>query len=486
MVVMLLLPALVNPPRPQRWGRAAASLLASLALPACGESRLGSAAGASDQGARRRVATPQTIDASGASDASGAAGANPANEPVPRRTTFWQDAKPIFDAKCGRCHREGGIGPFGLATFETAYEHRTQILAAVVSRHMPPWQAGDGCDDYVNDPRLTEAQIETIRTWVREGALEGDPASPGAPLDPGGVLALSRVDASVAMKAPYTQTIEPDELRCFVLDWPETTTRYVTGFRANPGNGKTVHHVIAYAASPGQLPVVEALDAHAPGDGYPCYGGTGFQGRWVGVWEPNGMGLDLAEGLGVRVEAGSKLVVQVHYSAHDVHTSSDQSSFDFKLEDTVERDANFAFFTNPAWVHGDMPIPADEALVTHQWTSDLDWLTGGRAIDIYGIGTHQHQLGISSHVSLQTSQQGSDCWLEIPDWHWHWQNSHKFSEPKRVNPGDVMHLECQWDNSAEHQRVVDGVQLTPEDVNWGEGAGDEMCVAAFLWSFAAD
>jgi hypothetical protein len=34
--------------------------------------------------------------------------------------------------------------------------------------------------------------------------------------------------------------------------------------------------------------------------------------------------------------------------------------------------------------------------------------------------------------------------------------------------------------------VFDGVQLTPRDVNWGEGAGDEMCVAAFLWAFAEE
>jgi hypothetical protein len=467
-------------------GRATAGFLLCLALPACGESKLSPDTEPGHDSAGRRVASPRRVGAHSAVGAAGADGANPGGDSQPGGTTFWQDAKPIFDAKCGRCHAEGGIGPFELHTYASAYEHRTHILAAVVSRHMPPWLADPSCDDYSNDPQLSDAQIETIRAWVQGGALEGDPASPGAKIDPGGVLALSRVDATVAMKAPYLQSIEPDEVRCFVLDWPETTARYVTGFRANPGNAKTVHHVIAYMASPAQQQVVEALDADAPGDGYPCYGSTGFQGRWVGVWEPNGMGLDLPEGLGVRVEVGSKLVVQMHYNADNLSMGSDQSSFDFKLDDAVEREANFAFFTNPAWLQGDMPIPADEALVTHRWEADLDWLTGGRAIDVYGIGTHQHQLGLSSHVSLQTAQGGSDCWLHIPDWHWHWQNSHEFSKPKRVSPGDFLQLECQWDNSAAHQRVVDGVQLTPKDVTWGESAGDEMCVAAFLWAFAEE
>ncbi len=468
-------------PRPRVvWRRAAAGLLACLALPGCGESELGAGPETVDSGARRRAAQPRKADVPGPV----APGAGEVSESAPRGKTFWQDVKPIFDAKCGRCHRDAGIGPFGLETYASAYEQRTHILAAVVSREMPPWLASSGCDDYANDPQLSDAQIETISAWVRGGALEGDAATPGAAIDSGNMPALSRVDATVSLKAPYTQTLEPDENRCFVLDWPLTTPSYVVGFRANPDNGKMVHHVIAYTASPAQVPVVEALDAETPGDGYPCYGSIGFEGRWVGVWEPNGMGFELPEGRGVKVEPGSKLIVQMHYSAENGASGSDQSSFDFKLAESVEREAHFAFFTNPDWIHGDMPIPAGEPLVTHRWDSNLNWLTGGRPIDVYAIGTHQHQLGATSHVSLTTTQQTSDCWLEIPRWRWHWQNSHEFSEPKRVNPGDVVQLECQWDNSAEHQRVVDGVQLTPRDVNWGEGAGDEMCVAAFLWSLA--
>jgi hypothetical protein len=45
-----------------------------------------------------------------------------------------------------------------------------------------------------------------------------------------------------------------------------------------------------------------------------------------------------------------------------------------------------------------------------------------------------------------------------------------------VQPGDSVRLECIYDNSAENQPVVGGVQQQPQDVTWGEDTLDEMCL----------
>jgi len=95
---------------------------------------------------------------------------------------------------------------------------------------------------------------------------------------------------------------------------------------------------------------------------------------------------------------------------------------------------------------------------------------------------HQHELGTSSRAVLHHLQGDADCLLEHPRWDFHWQSGFFFTEPKRVSPGDIIDLECQWDNSAAHQRVVDGMPLVPSDVNWGGTAADEMCLGAFFWS----
>ena len=86
---------------------------------------------------------------------------------------------------------------------------------------------------------------------MEEGAPEGDPseapANPVPSATPGG---LSRVDVRVQMPLEYTPQQRPDEYRCFLLDWPYTDVRYVTGARGEPGNAAIVHHLIAFLVRP--------------------------------------------------------------------------------------------------------------------------------------------------------------------------------------------------------------------------------------------
>jgi len=39
---------------------------------------------------------------------------------------------------------------------------------------MPPWHADPKVGEFTNDPRLSDAEIETIRAWVNSGAKEGN------------------------------------------------------------------------------------------------------------------------------------------------------------------------------------------------------------------------------------------------------------------------------------------------------------------------
>jgi hypothetical protein len=49
----------------------------------------------------------------------------------------------------------------------------------------------------------------------------------------------------------------------------------------------------------------------------------------------------------------------------------------------------------------------------------------------------------------------------------------------RFSPGDELRIECHWDNSPENQPIVGGQQQVPQDVGWGEGTSDEMCLGGF-------
>ena len=401
------------------------------------------------------------------------AGTPPGVVPPPTTvTSYYRDAKPIVDAKCARCHVADGIAPFPLTTYEEVALYADIIKQVVNDRTMPPWNAADGCADYLDDRSLEEAHIASLTAWVDEGAPQGDPKSVGETIQTGPITALSRVDLNLPMQAEYTAQSVPDDYRCFVMDWPEAATTHVTGFRANPGNPQVVHHVIAFLATPGDVATADALDAAEEGPGYTCFGGPGFQGNWLGAWAPGSQGSDFPAGTGITVEPGSKVVVQIHYNSLTAGAQPDLTTLDFKLDATVAKEAVIQPWANPQWLQGDtMIIPAMGRDVMHSWTIDpTPYISSDKPFTIYSAGLHMHTLGTSALFSIQRKGGASECMLDIPRWDFHWQGSYGFVETKTFNPGDKLYLECHWDNT------------TANDVTWGEGTGDEMCLGSFYYT----
>src|SRR5687767_15936791 len=89
-------------------------------------------------------------------------------EPAPEATgpTYYQDVKPLLDARCGGCHVKGGIAPFALTTYEEAMVYTPLIKSATHEKRMPPWMPGPLTPPLRYENKLTEAQIATIGQWA--------------------------------------------------------------------------------------------------------------------------------------------------------------------------------------------------------------------------------------------------------------------------------------------------------------------------------
>ena len=396
--------------------------------------------------------------------------------------TFHADVRPIIEGRCVGCHQQGGVAPFALETFEQIHAHREAIRSSVMKREMPPWLATDDCNDYLGDVSLTDEQIDTIARWVDQGAEAGDPQDMPGALAPPEDQRLSRVDLTLEMPVAYQPSKTPDDYRCFLLDWPETETKFVTGFGANPGNSTIVHHMIAFLVPPEKASEYVALDAAEEGAGYTCFGGPGGGSdrnvNWLGAWAPGGLGYDQPPGTGIQVEPGSKIVLQMHYNALSSSDEPDRSSIDLKLDATVDRPARVMPFANPAWVNfGSMEIPAGEEDVMHRFELDVtSFQQEPRPFTIYSGSLHMHLLGERSRLWINRKDGTKTCIVNIDRWDFDWQFSYRLKDKLRFEPGDELALECHWDNSEKNQPVIDGQRLTMRDANWGEGSTDEMCL----------
>ena len=91
--------------------------------------------------------------------------------------TFTKDVAPILQRSCENCHREGGVAPMPLTTYEQVRPWARSIKTRTAQREMPPWfiEKNIGIQKFKHDPSLSDAEIATIAAWVDAGAPRGNP-----------------------------------------------------------------------------------------------------------------------------------------------------------------------------------------------------------------------------------------------------------------------------------------------------------------------
>ena len=402
----------------------------------------------------------------------GCAGKDDADTGPFETPTYTRDVAPILDSRCAGCHTDGGIAPMPLTGFDEVSGYADWVADAVVDRRMPPGQPGDGCAEYTEAPGLTDEEVDTIARWAEGGAPEGDAADATDVSPHVDSLAMERVDLTLTMPEPYTPTTSPDDYRCFLVDWPEEETVYVTGFGMVPGQPSIVHHVIAYPAGPETIEYYEGVDAADDGPGYTCYGGPGGEpgkrARWLGGWAPGGQARALAEGTGIAIEPGSKMILQVHYNTSEALAVEDQTSMEVMIEASVEDEGEITPVADFGWVFGgEMVIPAGATGETFTYSEAWDhdaWL--------HDVGMHMHGLGRGGEVSITHADGTETCLQRMDDWDFNWQMAYRLSEPVFIAEGDELNVTCVFDNP------------TGEDVAWGEATTDEMCLGIVYHSLA--
>ncbi|MDP1827195.1 MAG: hypothetical protein Q8L48_28235 [Archangium sp.] len=403
----------------------------------------------------------------------------------PAGPSYHQDIKPILDARCANCHVAGGIAPFALDTFAAAEGKAAVIADAVASGRMPPWKAGPSDVTYLRNPSLSDEQKASIAAWAKS-PVEGDKTKPGAALPSlgGGV---ERVDRTVQMPAAYTPRITPDDYRCFVLEWPETATKYITGVNARPGVASQAHHIALYIVEPADAMYPRMWDAEDATPGYECFGGPfgsrpqQFPVNLLTAWIPGYQGTTFPRGGGIRIEPGTTVVMQMHYNVQNVaQPQEDLTSMEFTLADTVQRRMAYQPMLDVAWVAGQMKIPAANPDVLHQYVADprqffellgspLDNTNG---FNIEAVMFHMHTLGKHGELWLEKADRRRIRILDIPAWDFHWQNEYQLAEPVRFEPGDKLRVKCTFAND----------KAGAVETNWGENSDEEMCVANILSS----
>jgi hypothetical protein len=399
---------------------------------------------------------------------------------------WYGEVDQIVDQHCGACHVGGGSAPFELDTPESWQSFGMAAMNAIDTGRMPPWMPDPDCRDFEHERLMPSADIERMREWMDAERPSGDPGNASAPIERLTFDATLRL----TLAEPYLPSIEgADDYRCFILDHTVTETTFLTGSFVEPGNG-LVHHVLAYSLSGDDADAAREAATATPGPGYTCFGSPvpasdstgGSLGdrltenarppQQIGAWVPGQTPNIAPDGMAMKLDPGVLIVIQVHYSAVGGQAMQDAGTTLLLL--TTDETPEFLRTTRPIPVR-QLDIPAGEANAVNQMTLPF---FGSTPTVIRGLTGHMHLLGRTLQTEVVRGNGDRECALSIPDWDFAWQGSYLLAEENWivVESGDAIELTCVHDNSAENQPMVDGVQVEPRDVAWGEGTLDEMCL----------
>jgi hypothetical protein len=388
----------------------------------------------------------------------------PASLP-PGTPTFSNEVVRIFQDHCQTCHHEGDIAPFALVDYADAKARAPLIRFMTQSREMPPWKPVDGCGDFKDERKLSDAEIATIGKWVEAGAPEGDRAQLPPPLDFSAGWQKGQPDMVLKNSEPYTAPVGTDTYRCFTIPTNLATKAYVSAVDLHPGDRGTVHHVLTFIDTTGES---VALDEKDPGPGYTCFGGPGFAlTGTLGGWAPGSRALEMPPNVAFELPANSRVVMQVHYHPHHGDPEPDQTELGLYL--TQQQPAKIMQVL--PIINQSFTIPPNDAT----YAVDAVWpiLTPVR-LKIWFVAPHMHLLGKKMTVEMKPPNGNAQCLITIDDWDFNWQGAYSFKNPIEVPIGTRMSLRAIYDNSSSNPLNPND---PPKSVSWGEATTDEMCIA---------
>ena len=198
------------------------------------------------------------------------------------QVTWTTDVERILQRRCLTCHTTGGFGPMPLETFQEARTWAKAIREEVLERRMPPWPAARGFGDFINDRSLTPLEIELLTAW----------ADGGTPLGPPVVVAHdARAPApdpdrssDLVVTVPNAHAVGALTER-FELETGLVADRWINRWEFRPGNRSIIEQAVLSIA-PSTL---------------------------IGTWTAGDGAVAYPAGVGQRLPAGSRLVLELHY-----------------------------------------------------------------------------------------------------------------------------------------------------------------------------
>lgn len=365
---------------------------------------------------------------------------------VPQRpVTYASRVSRIVQKNCVSCHRDGGVAPFSLETYQDVYGFRGMVKWVLEEDRMPPWFAHDSVGEWRNDPSLSERDKRDVLAWIEAGAPEGKAKELPAELafvdgwqlerEPDAVLQLPEpidVPASGVLEYQYAYV---------KTDFPED--KWVEAIEVRPTAGKVTHHVIAYLEGPDDP----------------------RRGPWLAGTAPGVPANVFPRGTAKRLPKGAWVMFELHYTTNGQATQ-DQTEMGLLFADAPpEHEVKTLYVVNT-----DFEIPPH--VPWHEVVAERGFRESGV---LTAFLPHSHLRGQAWRLELERGDGTKETVLDIPRYDFNWQLFYEPMRPIHVQPGDRLRAYAWFNNSDANPANPDPTAA----VQWGEQTFEEMMIAFF-------
>ena len=374
---------------------------------------------------------------------------------------FNKHVAPILYRHCAGCHRPGEAAPFALLSYEDAKKRDRQIVEVTAKRIMPPWLPEPGYGHFIEERRLSDAELKLLADWVDQGSAEGNTADlPTAPKWDS-KWQLGQPDLIVGLTEYELAAEGRDLYRNFVAPIPTDRIRFVKGVEFRPGNNRAVHHAF--------INVDESRDSrrlaakqNPPGfDGMEVPTSAVMPGGHLLGWQPGKVPSFAPNGLAWVLRTNTDLVLQVHMNRTGKKEKV-QPEVGFFFTDVAP--TNSAFRIKLTALELDMPAGESNYVAEQSYTLPVP-------VSLMRVGAHAHYLGkdLQGYAILPGGEKKWLLWIK--DWDFKWQGDYGYVEPVRLPAGSKVVMRFTYDNSSNNVR---NPHLPPRRVRWGLESTDEM------------
>ncbi|MBL8818821.1 MAG: redoxin family protein [Planctomyces sp.] len=365
----------------------------------------------------------------------------------------------IAQTHCMECHRSGGAGPFGLETYEEFVGHAPMIRQVVERGAMPPWFAEPSADDvhspWANDRSLAPADKADLLAWLSSDRPVGDESEAPKPVSYPSVWTIGEPDLIVQIPAPIS--IKADGIMPYQFVTAETQLKedqWIQAYEIIPTDSSVVHHVI--------------VNAHQAGEGRIRDREEGI-GGYFAAYVPGNASRVYPDGYARKLEAGSILSFQIHYTPNGTATEDQLRiglRFSKKKPEYIVRTVSLADI--------DLNIPPNEPNHIESITRPVAANTA-----VMAYMAHMHVRGKSFQFELIKPDGESETLLNIPRYDFNWQLRYEYQQPKVIPAGSRVKVTAVFDNSDQNPANPD----PSKTVRWGQQTHEEMMIG-YVETFA--